>query len=495
MLRFPLAILILVAPLIGPGAVSAQETEPLTLAELPTLVLEQQQQLEKQQKLLEEQDQLIKAQSDALKALKTQLDQLSVSATGQAPELSEEELALKERLTRVEEELAKPPDTPEDVLTAGDFPGSVRIPGTGMASKFGGFVRLGVVDSLDPIGSTDRFVAGSIPVTEDDLGGDFNEGFVISAKRSRLNWDMRLDSSLGQFRAFVEGDFAGQADGSDVLRLRHAYGQYNRLILGQTWSTLMDLSAIPEDVAFEGLNAQLNVRQHTLRWTTGLGDNTPFALGLEDPGPSITGGTGISRFPDVVARITKQRDWGHLQLGTIMRNIRGVPVDESGTELTSEDRSVFGWGLTFSGNVAITKWDKRDNFKFQINGGNGLGRYINDLGTVGGFDAAFDPETGDLETLPVIAGYGAYQHWWKRNPLGLFKAVRSTFVYGYVFVQDLDFLSENFYRSTQRASANWLWSPIAEIDLGVELLWGRRENQDRQRASARQFQFVATFRF
>ena len=41
------------------------------------------------------------------------------------------------------------------------FPGSIRVPGTGMAQKFGGNVRIGVVDSLDPIGSTDRFVTGS----------------------------------------------------------------------------------------------------------------------------------------------------------------------------------------------------------------------------------------------------------------------------------------------------------------------------------------------
>ncbi len=95
----------------------------------------------------------------------------------------------------------------------------------------------------------------------------------------------------------------------------------------------------------------------------------------------------------------------------------------------------------------------------------------------------------------MLASYGAFQHWWKRNPLGLFKSVRSTFVYGHVLVQGLDSMPADFYRSTQRASANWLWSPISEIDLGIEYLWGSRENQNRERATASQIQFVATFRF
>jgi hypothetical protein len=491
-------ISVLIASMMMPGWLWAQEqaqdTEQMSQSELQKLVLELQKQLKKQQELFEQQNQTIEDQSKAISGMKTQIDQLTMSTTGEAPGLSDDEIALQDRLKKVEEELAKPPDTPENVLTAGDFSGSIKIPGTGMASKFGGFVRLGTVYSVDPIGSSDRFVTGLIPVGEDSADALFNEGFVISAERSRLNWDLRLDSSLGQFRAFIESDFAGNAGGSDVLRLRHAYGQYNRFILGQTWSTLMDNAATPEDVDFEGLNAQIQVRQPELRWTKGLGKNRPFALAFEDPSPSITGGSGISRFPDTVARISKQRGWGHLQWGLILRNIAGVPVDESGQVITSDDKSALGWGLAFSGNVAIKKWDRRDNFKFQVSGGDGLGRYINDLGTVGGFDGAFDAD-GNLKTLPVFAGYVSFQHWWRDNPLGLFKAVRSTFIYGYVQVDDLDFLPDDFYRSTERASANWLWSPISQIDLGLEYLWGRRKNKDGELGAARQFQFVATFRF
>ena len=170
-------------------------------------------------------------------------------------------------------------------------------------------------------------------------------------------------------------------------------------------------------------------------------------------------------------------------------------LEDPKPSITGESASAFGWGATFSGNVAVRKWDRRDNLKFQLNFGDGLGRYINDLGTLGGFDAIFDPMSRDLETIGVLCGYGAFQHWWRRNPRGLFRAVRSTFVYGHVQVEDLRSMPDNFYRSTQRASANYLWSPISQIDLGIEFLWGRRRNRNRDKAEARQLQFVATFRF
>jgi len=252
MSRIQISILIALVLVTGPVRAQDSPEGQMSQSELQKLVLELQKQLMNQQELLDQQDKTIQDQTDAIQGLKTQLDQLSMSTTGEAPGLSDDEIALRERLKKVEQELNKPPDTPENVLTAGDFPGSIKIPGSGMASKFGGFVRLGMVSSLDPIGSTDRFVTGLIPVGDDNVDGTFNEGFVISAKRSRLNWDLRMDSSVGQFRAFVEGDFAGQTGSSDVLRLRHAYGQYNRFLLGQTWSTLMDTAAIPEDVDFEG---------------------------------------------------------------------------------------------------------------------------------------------------------------------------------------------------------------------------------------------------
>ena len=58
-----------------------------------------------------------------------------------------------------------------DVVSVGEFPGSFRIPGTDAALKIGGQVRVTAVESLDAIGTDDRFVTSSIPVEGSEAAG------------------------------------------------------------------------------------------------------------------------------------------------------------------------------------------------------------------------------------------------------------------------------------------------------------------------------------
>jgi len=56
------------------------------------------------------------------------------------------------------------PDLPAMVVSAGDFPGSIRIPGTESAFKLGGQARSVAVHRLGALGTDDRFVTPSIPI-------------------------------------------------------------------------------------------------------------------------------------------------------------------------------------------------------------------------------------------------------------------------------------------------------------------------------------------
>ena len=474
--------------LAGADVSRAQEEQP-SMQDL-------QQKLEQQQKLIEQQGQQLGETRQMLGDLQTQVDEL-LSHTGQAKDMSEETVALRERLTSVEQELRVREGrqgSEDKQATASEFPGSFPIPGTNMSAKIGGNVRLGLVANLDPIGSDDRFITGSIPVGEPEPGTT-TEGFTISAKRSRMNLDMRMDSSVGQFRAFIEGDFAAEVDNQDTYRLRHAFGQYKNWIMGQTWSTFMDTRALPEELDFEGLNAQLIDRQPVLRWVKDFESGRVLAVSLEDPSAEITGGEGKGKFADVAARISKQREWGHTQAALLLRNISGSPEDNP-----EESSSTFGWGLSFSGGSRFKRWSQLDNFKYQINLGRGIGRYINDLDSVGGQDAVFDPE-GKLKALPALGAFIAYQHFWKRDPTswlttkGLLKDLRSTLVFGFTQVDNFDFQADDAYRRTKRISLNLIWSPINSIDIGVEYLFGERMNKNGDRGNANQFQLVGTFYF
>jgi hypothetical protein len=430
--------------------------------------------LDKQELQLAAQQEEIDKQRALLQSVQVQLDQFIVNKNV-IPEPYDAEQP--QQSASIDELVAM---HPESTKYGEDFTGSIPIPDTEAAIKIGGFVKMSLVHTLDPLGSSDRFVTGSIPV--EVAGSTPNEGEVaVSARQSRLGIEIRDSTRYGQLRAFIEGDFAGSGD---TYRLRHAFGQFRSILAGKTWSTMVDNRATPEEVDFEGINGRIQVRQPQIRYFPKFGRDLDLLIGLEDPAPDVTGGRGVSQYPDVVASV--RRNWAdrwHIKTSLLLRQIEAEwDLDSSVSD------AKFGWGLSVSGKVGLEIWDERDNFLFQFNYGDGIGRYINDLGEVGGQDAEFNPLTGELETLNVFSSYVAYQHWWQQS-------LRSTLTYSWVDVDNLDFQDDSAYARTDRAIINLLWSPVSRVDVGGELIWGQRENKNGNNATARQIQFAAKYRF
>ncbi len=185
------------------------------------------------------------------------------------------------------------------VVSAGEFPGSIRIPGTESAFKLGGQARMVAVHTLDALGTDDRFVTSSIPVGVPQAAEEART--VYSPTASRLSTELRMPSPRGPMRMFIESDFAGAGR---TMRLRHAFLQTNRFVVGQTWSTFSDPEADPIEIDFEGLNAISLFRQPLFRWTPSSSDSRyQWALALENPAPDLTGAQGVNYTPDFVARL------------------------------------------------------------------------------------------------------------------------------------------------------------------------------------------------
>ncbi len=451
-----------------------------------------------QTRQLENQKQQIRAQSERLQAMENQLRELLMAhndATTSPSVHPEQNIAKKSAeqqpslaaFEQISETVSQERETamrlrdPEEPLKSesDDLIGYLQIPGTDSSIKLGGYVKMSIVHSFDPVGSTDRFTPGSIPVSPDQE--DFDNQASLTTSQSRLNFDLRRSTSMGQLRAFIEGDFAGDGE---TFRLRHAYGQVGKVLAGQTWSTMVDSQASPEELDFEGLNGYINVRQPQLRFFPSFGESIELAIAIEDPNPDITGGTGLTEVPDVVASIRFSR-WNrlHMKVALLLREIRAVS-----NEHPDEDAREDAWGISLSGHTNIQRWGARNEFMYQLNYGDGIGRYINDLGSVGGQDAVFDPETGELRTLTAFGGYVAYQHWWSDK-------MRSTFVAGFTEVDNFEFQSDDAYHQTKRLTANFLYSPIPRVDIGAELLWGERKNKDGSSADALQIQFAGKYLF
>ena len=319
------------------SAAKSAETQPsMSMSEIIALLQQQQRDLKKQQQLLTSQSQLIvnlTRELDVLRtptAIKTEVisSDIATGTVSQNRALSAEKLAIAtdepaQTTAQKKEEAgesvtkAQTDDPTRDLLA--DFTGAWRLPGTNAALAIGGYVKATVVNSFDALEIKDRFIVGSIPVGE---GNEENAKAQssITASQSRLNFDLREPTDVGVLRAFIEGDFAGT---DETFRLRHAFGQWNRVLAGKTWSAFVDTEASPEEVDFEGLNGRINVRQSQVRIIPGLGEKYEFQLSLEDPNPQVQNGQGITRTPDVVASARFQPyPRLHVKVGLLARQIR-----------------------------------------------------------------------------------------------------------------------------------------------------------------------------
>jgi hypothetical protein len=481
-------------------------------------ILEQQKHLEAQQRQLSAQYELIKQLQAGQQADKpvppedapaeltagSVVDTQPESAPGSGP--SEGQLAAEAELMKrkasggetkqvdVQATLYDPSNTVFDP----DFPGAWHLPGTTAAMKIGGFVNLSLVNSLDPVAITDRFIVGSIPPEGESFLGA-RSGMDVTASQTRLNFEVREQTEHGTLRAFIEGDFEGQ---SESFRLRHAFGQYNFLLAGKTWSNFANVNALPEEVDFEGVNGVVLRRQPQLRVFPKFGRDYNFIFSIEEPGTDVTNGSGLKGSWDLVASVDRLPlgelgSWNY-QVSAILRDLRGQfgVLEGSDPDDPSQRGRATGWGVTTSGRKAFAGWGEGDYLLWQLTYGEGIGRYLNDLSTVGGGDAVFDPD-GELHELPVLAGFLSYRHHWGMPWfMGDWPGIlRSNFTISWISVDNYDFQADKDYHETWRASANLLYFPTQNLRLGGELLWGLRENKDGSSGTATQIQLSARYNF
>lgn len=501
-----------------------------TLRTLTDLLAEQQKQLDDQRKELAEQRALIEqlqgkqpgaetippsSPTESQAAPGEQLAQDSKTPpeapqadppeAGSAQEQAKEALAQQQSVQRTRADdiadLQAVMDDPSNTLYEADFPGAWYLPGTTAAMKIGGYVNLSIVDSFDPLLIPDRFIVGSIPPKGQIVPGAV-EGTEVSANQTRVNLEYREQTKIGEIRAFVEGDFGGDGD---TFRLRHAFGQFHTFLAGKTWSTLMDVNAQPEEVDAEGINGMILVRQAQIRWAPQFGENFDMRISAENPQTDVAGGISERGRADFVASLSRMPlgpfgRWNY-RVGFILRDLSAsiASTDPSGaTVATAAPDNTTGWGVVTGGRQPVSWWGNRgDSWMWQLSYGKGLGRYINDLGTLGVGDAVFDPE-GKLQALPVIAGYVSYQHIWPkawRFLESLPGVLRSSFTVSFVDINNYDFEDGANYNNTLRASANLIYSPTNNVTVGMEFLWGERTNKNKTKGTATQLQFVARYSF
>jgi hypothetical protein len=380
--------------------------------------------------------------------------------------------------------LATPPDTDiHKYVSEGNFPGSIVLPGTNISLQVGGFVQLDAITDTNRIGSRDSFVVSSIP-TSGEAAGQTN----YSVRQTRIFVRTEAPTSWGNLVTHIEGDFFGP-DGTD-FRLRHAYGEIGdkfKLLAGQTWTTFMDASVYPAIFDYQGPNGMVLVRQPMVRFTQKLNDETQWAIALEDPNPDlstevVTDGESTSLWPDLAANVRWSPKWGHLQLAGILRDLEFDP------DVGSRDGAL-GWGLNFTGAVNLFEEvdkGKQDNLLFEITGGQGIGNYFNDTNGIGS-DGFFNA-SGDLDALSIWGGFVAYQHFWT-------KKWASTVGYSYLQVDNSSDQPGDAYESGHYGVANITYYPTPRLWLGLEALYGVRNDNSGESGDDGRLSFSVQYRF
>lgn len=256
---------------------------------------------------------------------------------------------------------------------------------------FGGYVKVDARYVDGDVGYRDFWIGTGTPLEEDA------SQFRIFANETRFN----TKYVHGDVTGFIEMDFWG-GGGNQIVsnsahpRIRHAFVKYKGLTVGQTWSTFMNTSAIPESADFAGATTGLVfIRQGQVRYDMGN-----FQVSIENP-ESWGGDTSNDNVPDVVARYNFKGDWGSASVSALARQLN--------TNL-GETESAFG--VSVAGRI---KTIGKDDLRFQFHKGE-LGRYVG----VAAVPDLIGEEVEDLTSILV-----AYRHFWNET-------TRSTVLYGKV---------------------------------------------------------------
>lgn len=364
--------------------------------------------------------------------------------------------------------------------------GFFLIPGTQSMLRIGGFARTDLIHDFEPAGNTSKFITASIP-TGPNPG---NDNTSMSVAPSRLSIELRSNTAHGPLRIYYENDFNNGPNATPAFRLRHFYGQWRNVLVGQTWSAWKDVDAIPDTVDFAGPAPMIFRLQPQIRYTYGISKENIVAVSVEQPTTEIPGTittpigasniTATAPIPDFVLRYRHEQSGFHIQNAWLFRSLGGF------VGATSEQQ-VFGWGGMLA---AAARVNGKDNLMFQAVMGEGIARYIVDLGAGSGLDAGVT-SAGKLVALPTYGVYVAYQHFWTER-------WRSTATYGYLQVNttDLAQTSSNpttLFSNTQYAEGNLMYSPGAGFTIGAALLWGQHTEKDGARGDAFRLNFVLQY--
>lgn len=132
---------------------------------------------------------------------------------------------------------------------------------------------------------------------------------------------------------------------------------------------------------------------------------------------------------------------------------------------------------------------RQDKIQFQVQGGSGIGRYVNDLTTT--FtpqDAVYQDSDQSINPIPELGWFVCYLHWWTNK-------LRTQLVYSSVNVNNLSMEEDTGLHPTTFALANLSFTLFKRMDMAIEYLYRQCENKDGQKGHANRIQIGLNYGF
>ncbi|MEQ1682524.1 MAG: DcaP family trimeric outer membrane transporter [Burkholderiaceae bacterium] len=352
-----------------------------------------------------------------------------------------------------------------DAVVKGDIGGSFRLPGSETSLRFYGFAEGHAIHDLKQAGPSDTFT--DLMFQPLDGSGGQKGKTKFTAQTSRFGFESSTPTELGAFNTKVEMDFYSYGSGNrNRLRLRHAYGEYAGFLVGQTWSTFMDLDDLPETVDFNGPIGAPFSRRTMVRYTyADAKAGYKLTAALEDPEDQFGGGSANERMPQIVLRADKSFDWGAVNARVLAHEKRSF----------AETKRGFGFGV--GGSYKITDKDllmgqytRVDGDIDQLYGSNGYA-----------IDATTGAITFDKNQGLVVAYAKTFSD-----------QLRGTLSYGMNRGKTAQAVDN---RTLQQVFINVVYSPIKNVELGAEYIWGKRKTFTPETGTMSRFDLMGRYSF
>lgn len=371
--------------------------------------------------------------------------------------------------------------------------------------KLGGFLKL--------VANSSRFSDGE--VANNTFGRDFwlpqtiptgglpaTRETDFSARQSRLWLNLTSDVAGHTVKGYLETDFettastaANVAGGGTqrttngyTLALRRATIQVDKWTFGQDWTTFQYTGALPESTDYVGTTeGTVFVRQPLVRYSAPLSKELTLHVAAENAetasaniGAPALVENGDDRIPDFAARLAYAGKAGELSLAGLARELRVQNGLVRDTRL--------GWGVSGAGKLWLDE-SKSSDLRFMVTYGQGASRYV---GVNFAPDTVVDPVTGKLNRVSVLAAMVALR-------VGVAKGLRANLMGSYQRVSYDDALAAatigGFNKQAWSVAGNLFWSPVKNVDLGVEVRHGERKLVNGASGMLDRVEFAAKYGF